>query len=166
MEISASIAVEIEDQNVHIKGSIANFSEFTEVSVVAAHPIDRMTTYAGSGLPFPCEDIAFDGTPNHVKLTAASFSCTFKYPNSYYDERSWQKVPPSIFVYGITRTGAVVKHATLLPDPLPLRTLNYRQGYFRGPQFYADKEYIIPLQSAEGTMRATKIYKSQYDAST
>jgi hypothetical protein len=160
-----SVSTDVQGQSVHIVGSVTNFGDYSSVTVMAANPIDRMTTYTGSGLPFPCQDMAFEGTPNIVELKQAAFNIVFKYPNSYYTYDNWTKVPPSIFVVlkPVDPSKPTLIHRHSIPDQLPLRTLNRRPGHYKGPGFLARKEYLVPMGGAEDVMRAMAMAKPRYD---
>lgn len=155
--------VEVSGHFLKISGAVNVPSQFTTMTMMAANPVDRMTSYSGSGLPFPCPDIAFENTPNTLEIDRnGSFSTVFTYPNSYYTNDQMQRVPPSIF-FILGRNGAdpvIVRFA--LDDVLPLRTLTHRPGR-TGPEFYAKKEDLIAPQTAEGVMRALKACKYKYD---
>jgi hypothetical protein len=55
-----------------------------------------MMSYTGSGLPFPNEEIAFEGSRNVYAIPKTGVVNTqFKKPNAYCTRT---KVPPSLFV--------------------------------------------------------------------
>ena len=88
--------VSVKDNKVIIHGTINK--SFSRAKLMAANPIDRMSNYSGSGLPFPCADIAFENTPNLKHITTSNFGATFEYPNSYYLPNGIDKVPPTIYL--------------------------------------------------------------------
>lgn len=151
----------------HLKGYVKQMAAATDVIISAPKPIDRMTNYTGSGLPFPCAQIAFENTPNMARLTdpSGSFELTFTYPNGYYTTDAFTKIEPSIFVTLYWKDASKEKTIVRLPlkDPLPLRTLSYRPGYYKGPEYYAAKSDIIGIRGAEATMRALTQAKIQHD---
>jgi hypothetical protein len=165
----ASFQVNVtEDMTLHVQGRVSNPSSFLRMELFAASPIDRMTSYAGSGLPFPCPGYAFDHTPNYVEIASeGAFHATFSYPNSYYTEDHLEKVKPSIFLKLTTRGNeAPITVRYELPEvsPLPLRSLTHRPGRAAGPAFYAAKEELMGIPpSAEATMRVFKRFKEEYD---
>jgi hypothetical protein len=136
----------IENEQLFITGKIPNPKDYIERTVFAAAPIDRMTNYAGSGLPFPCSDIAFEGTPNRYPVPESGIiQTTFKKPNSYYTANH-EKVPPTVFVRLVDKTGKPTFIKYPLEDKLPLRTLFYRQqGH--DPAFYQRRADILGVQS-------------------
>lgn len=139
-----------------IAGEIKNPSKFVKIIVTAAAPIDRMSNYTGSGLPWPCRQYAFDNTPNYHELTkgVAPFACVFDYPNSYYDQTAFNKLAPAIEIH-LYLPGSP-SHSPLiakidLPDPLPLKTLVHRPG--RSPAFYARQE-LMEITGQETYLRS------------
>lgn len=148
--------------SVRLTGSVRVPTAFTTMVVMAANPMNRMTSYAGSGLPFPCPNIAFQDTPNKVSIDkTGAFDVSFSYPNSYYTNDQRQRVEPSVFFILSGATEPVFVRIPL-QEPVPLRTLNHRPGR-TGPEFYARKDTLIAPQTAEGVMRTLKEYKAKYD---
>jgi len=140
------------DGDVRIVGKLNNTVSLENVRIFATRPIDRMTNYSGSGLPFPCADVAFENSPNNHTVDASGhFDVKFKYPNGYYMSDAREKVPPSIF-FSITEQ---MKPPYLIqfkiPDPLPMRTLGYRPMR-QGPMYYSAKQDLIPIAGAADTM--------------
>ena len=157
--------VSIADDKVQIAGNVINPAAFTRMIVIAPNPIDRRTSYAGSGLPFPCPNVAFDNTPNKAVVDqTGGFNVTFSYPNSYHSNDQFQRIEPSVFFILQKDQGQDPVFVRIpLDDVMPLRTLSYRPGFRAGPEFYARKEFLIPPMTAEGVMRTMKEYKAKYD---
>lgn len=164
--------VTIQDpQTLLVEGKITNPSSFQHMEVMAPHPIDRRTSYHGSGLPFPCPPFALENTPNRVTPgTDGKFVATFSYPNSYYTWDGFTKIKPSIFFTMVPTKGgeeaAVYVRFELPEDPtLFLRTLTHRPGRAEGPAFYAKKDTLLdPIpRTAEHVMRTLKQYKASHD---
>jgi hypothetical protein len=153
------------NEKLQIHGTVVNPSAYTRVIVIAPNPIDRMTTYAGSGLPMPCPNMAFDNTRNKAVVDASGgFNITFDYPSSYYTDDQLKRIPPSVFFIFQRQQGVDPTFIRIpLEDILPLRTLTYRPGFRAGPEFYAKKDTLIPPMTAEGVMRTMKTYKAKYD---
>ena len=105
------------DGMLFIEGTLKRDGE--RVLMYAANPIQRMTNYSGSALPYPSADVAFDRTPNEYTVDDTSFNTVFMYPNAYYMRDTL--VPPSIFF-----EHDKVLFTFPLPNPFPLRTLTYR----------------------------------------
>lgn len=146
-----------ESGSVQLRGRVANRGAYEHVEIIAPAPIDRMTNYSGSGLPFPCAAIAFENTPNRIDVGAnGAFEGTFAYPNSYYTEDAFRKVVSSVFAVMHPRNGAepiIVRMELPEQVPLTVRTLTHRPKRV-DPEFYRAKEDIIGVRGAEATMRA------------
>lgn len=162
-----------EDTKLRIRGRVMRPEEFKEMIIMAPSPIDRRTSYSGSGLPFPCPSVALDNTPNRAAIGYdGEFDTTFVYPNSYYTVDATTKVPPSIFFVLVPQSeGETLYIRFELPEnpTLFLRTLthrpNRRQPASTGTAFYANKEHLMdPIpSSAEKVMRMIKQLKSEKD---
>jgi hypothetical protein len=150
-----------EDKQLVVSGAIENMHQFESVEILAANPIDRMISYSGSGLPFPCANIAFEGTPNYKKINGSetgAFRLYFMYPNSYYTEDGLQRVPPSIFFImhylGGVKDPMYVRFELPIQDAIMnVRTLTYRNMPRKGPHIYNMKETEVGICGAEETMR-------------
>jgi len=151
--------------SVKLVGKFIRIEEFDQCEIFAANPIDRMSSYSGSGLPFPCSAIAFDSSPNrHIQTDpSGEFTVHFKYPNSYYLEDARTVIPPAVFFIMKSGNNDPVYVRFDLPqlDPLlNVRTLGYRKNHSQGPSYYSLKEQILGIpDSAEMTMRAYKNLK-------
>lgn len=155
-----------ENGQMHLKGKVRHPGKYNEMFVMAANPIDRMTNYSGSGLPFPCPSIAFENTPNYLKVAKDGIiECTFLYPNSYYTLETQLKVIPSIFVSLKQNEKDAEYYQIKLEDTLPLKTTTtYRPAFKSGPEFYAKKETIMGIPpSQEWILRNIGDYKATYE---
>ena len=138
-----------------ITGNIKNPAQFKYMLLTAPAPIDRMSNYSGSGLPFPSYEMAIEGSPNILEIDSNGvFSTVFEYPNSFYEynEMTYQKdkiISPIIFILGNGEDEISVRFE--LHDLNVLRTLVNRSGR-KSPEFYAAKDYIVPITTAENTM--------------
>ena len=153
---------------VEFQGRVKNPGSYKSMEIMAAHPIDRMTNYSGSGLPWPCPNFAFDNTPSRLQVSKdGSFQGKFRYPNSYYTYDAFEKIPPSLFALLYDNSGKtpiVVRIGLNEPDILKMRTLTYRNRN-AGPAFYAVKEQymgILPT-TAEEAMLTLKAFKPRYN---
>lgn len=161
--VQCSVTVD-EHRILTISGNVNNPLSYKFMRIFSASPMNNMTNYAGSGLPYPCPQFAFEGTPNSEVINAdGSFNVEFIYPNSYYTTDGLTKVPPAIFFTLVPKNGEEINVRFDLADELPLRTLTYRTNFRHGPQFYAAKEELIGIRSAEATMYYLKDYKSRYN---
>ena len=149
-----------------LRGSVKNIASFKEIIMIAPNPIDRMSNYSGSGLPFPNYEIAFENTPNIHKVDASGvFDVSFKYPNSFYMPDGINKIKPSI--YFVITDGASGANNSFriqyeLHDIVALRTLVNRSSR-KNPEFYAAKDYVLPIDTAENVMRAYARAKIEND---
>lgn len=145
-----------DDGSIYIKGTIN--TPFDSAKLIAANPIDRMSNYSGSALPFPCADIAFENTPNEKKISTPSYDAVFSYPNSYYMPNGIDKIPPTIY---LVVDGEIVE-SKVLPerDITMLRTLTYRQSASR-ERFHAYRHGALPIATQEHIMYAYKNMKIQ-----
>lgn len=138
-------------------------SPFNQAVLIAPAPADRITSYSGSLLPFPCSEVAFDRTPNQLKIqpSTPSFETEFIYPNSFYLPNGRDVVKPSIF---LVLDGKVVDVKELEPL-LNVRTLNYRYATSGMDKnlFYSYKDFAIPVGSADNVMRDYKRMKLSKD---
>ena len=164
--LSSKATIDLYKQTVRVEGMIANFAQYSGVDIIAANPPNRMTAYAGSGLPFPCSQIAFEGSPNTANVDGSgSFNVTFEYPNSYYVPTMETKIPPAVYFIFKPNNQSKSSFASRvdLYDDLPVRSLVHRPNHAKGPGFYTAKESLIGIRSAEDTMRMLAQYKGLYD---
>ena len=65
----------VENPNYLLTGTVPSSASMnTTVNFWAASPPDRMTTFAGSGLPFANPEMAFENTPNKGAVRAVDGS--------------------------------------------------------------------------------------------
>jgi len=142
----ASIAIS-DDGVVEIVGQVHAPEAYESVTLLAASPPTRGVSYAGSALPFPCPQIAFENTPNQMVVPqSGAFSAKMWMPNAYYSHDGIERVPPSIFLT-LRKKGASVPVFVRfeLPDRFPLRTLTHRKER-TGPDFYTRKADAIGVR--------------------
>ena len=146
-----------------INGSIKNSAMYSSVIIIAANPIDRMSNYSGSGLPFPNYEIAFENTQNIHKIDRTGiFDVSFKYPNSFYMLDGINKIKPSIYFIFTDINNKSFRIQYELHDILALRTLINRSSR-KSPEFYGAKDYILPIDTAEKVMYAYSRAKIEHD---
>jgi hypothetical protein len=143
----------VANNKIVLKGNVKNPPMYNKMLIIAPNPIDRMMNYSGSGLPFPCADIAFENTPNKILVDETGvFNVIFLYPNSFYLQNGRDKVISSVF-FSLTHTNNHTKHLQYeLPELNVLRTLVNRSTR-TGPEFYGAKDYLLPIATAENVMR-------------
>ena len=163
---SFSVAFNGDHSLLQITGSVKNNALYNSVVINAANPIDRMTNYSGSVLPFPNYEIAFENTPNIHKVdSSGTFNISFKYPNSFYMPDGINKIIPSIYFVITDGTNGANNSFRIqyeLHDIVALRTLVNRSAR-KNPEFYAAKDYILPIDTAENVMRAYARAKIEND---
>ena len=148
---------------VSIRGNVKNPQMYKNIVVMAPNPIDRMSNYSGSGLPFPNNEIAFQNTPNKIDITGSGIiEGTFLYPNSFYMHDGINKIVSSIFLQLFDKYDKVKHLHYELDDVNALRTLINRKSR-TNPEFYAAKDYILPIATAENVMRAYAAAKIEHD---
>lgn len=142
----ANIQIKKNNNRLLIKGFIKNPSNFKNKAIIAPNPIDTITSFSGKGLPFPCETIAFDNTPNFSIIPDNGIiDVIFLYPNSYYTPDGYTKIKSPIIIHL-----DAIKIIMELKDNCPLKTLRDR---VRGnPNYYGLKELILPIGTAEEVM--------------
>jgi hypothetical protein len=162
--VNWSITVTPENK-VAIRGQVINPGYYSSMEIYAAAPINRITSYSGSGLPFTCAAMAFEGSPNYAVIPSSGvIDVQFLYPNGFNSQDAFTKVPPSIFLKLVPSNGTEpVRVSHHLEDPLPLKTLGYRPNHAQGPLFYAYKYKVLPIETAEKTMINYSAAKVQYD---
>jgi hypothetical protein len=149
--------------SLRLTGSVKNNAMFNDIVIIAANPIDRMSNYSGSGLPFPNYEIAFENTPNiHKVEDSGIFDITFKYPNSFYMPDGINKIKPSVYFIFTDNNNNSFRIQYELHDLFALRTLVNRESR-KNPEFYGAKDYILPIDTAEKVMYAYSRAKIEND---
>lgn len=164
--ITCNIQLSRCNKYVNLNGKINSPENYSVMELIAPNPVIKMTSYSGTGLPYSCIDHALEGTKNKMYPTKDGiFSGVFTYPNSYYTADMKIEVKPSIFVQlvGLHESIKTIVLRIELPDPYPLRTLVHRPGFYKGPSYCHDKEYMLPITTAEKTMLYMSGAKIKYD---
>ena len=130
-----------------IKGNLKNPSAYTKKVIAAPNPPDKRSSYSGSGLPFPCQEIAFEKTKNYYEISnTGAIDIKFAFPNSYYNAEGTIKIC-SPFALILDDKNYIYE----TKDLNPLKTLRDR---VRGsPYFYSYKDFELPVADAEDTMK-------------
>lgn len=161
--VTLSISEDNTKSMIKIIGNLTNPALYSKRVVFAANPIDRMTTYTGSGLAFPNNDIAFENTPNYFEVDdSGAIETLFYKPNSYYSPDTFTRIVPSIFIKlvptNIKEEPIIIRFK--LEDPLPLKSRKDKSG---GPNYYAKKSEIIGVRGQHEIMQMIKDVKTQYN---
>jgi hypothetical protein len=148
---------EIPNNKIKISGIVKNPSLYKKMAITAPNPIDTITSFSGKGLPFPCEMIAFENTPNFKMIDGTGIiDVTFLYPNSYYTPDGYNKIKSPI-VISLDNKKIIIE----LKDKCPLKTIRDRT---RGnPSFYGVREFILPIGTAEEVMNNYAYAKVNYN---
>jgi len=105
------------------------------VRVYTARPLHRGYSYAGSAMPLPDFAAATEDTPNTLVVDASTpgdrRAARFAWPSTFYDSVK-SLVPPTVYAEA-EYPGGRVRHFVVrrLPNPYPLRTLEYRPEFPR-----------------------------------
>jgi len=140
-------------RKIKIKGIVNNRSYYKNVLLIAPNPASLSSSYSGTGLPFPCADIAFEESKNIYAIdTAGVIDTIFMYPNSYYTVANKTKIVSSLFFVFETHDNQKEFVRLELKDLYPLRTLVNRESR-TGPEFYEIKHQVLPVDTAEVIMK-------------
>jgi hypothetical protein len=140
-------------RKIKISGMIPNRNNYKNVLLIAPNPATKMSSYSGTGLPYPCADIAFESSENmYIIDESGVINTIFWYPNSYYTVANKKKIISSIFFIFETIDGNKEFVRFELKDLYPLRTLVNRDSR-TGPEFYDAKHHILPVDTAEVIMK-------------
>lgn len=144
---------------VYIQGRIDH--AFKNALLFAAEPIDRRSSYYGSGLPFPSTTAAFSTMTNTYKIETNDFQAILRYPNAFYMANGRDRIPPTVYL--IVDDKIVFEYK--LPDRLMLKSLNYRYRVHDIPReyFFGYKDAKLPVANAEEVMRTYAQYKTEFN---
>lgn len=118
----------------------------------AANPPTTGSSFSGSGLPYPNEDVAYENTSNqgNIEIYDINFSLKFIKPNSYYTNQGKELVKPHVnFMFTLgnkTPIGGIYKKE--IEDYIPYRTLSMVR---KDVMFY--KNFPLPVRSQEQILR-------------
>jgi hypothetical protein len=152
-----SCIINIDGIHVNIKGTLNNPSIYKKKIVIAPVSINKITSFSGSALPFPNEEIAFENTKNIFEIKEDGIiDVIFEYPNSYYSPDGLTKIKSPILLLFDDN-----KFIIELNDICPLKTLRDRKR--SDPSFYALKEILVPIGTAEEKMKNYSSAKIKYN---
>ena len=128
--------------NGHInhKGLFSTGKLFIKYSAANKPTYNR--SFAGSALPYPTEEIAFQNSSNidMVPVVDNKFSFNLVYPNSYYTNMGTEYVPPQVKIVLINSKNEEVSKPQIVPlgDGTPFRTLTWsdKRDWNKGSDFY------------------------------
>lgn len=152
-----SCSIKKNNEKLLIKGFVKNPFNYKKKFLIAPNPVDNITSFSGKCLPFPCETIAFDNTPNFKMIDdSGNFDVEFLYPNSYYSPDGYKKIKSPI-IFNLDDKKIIIE----LKDYNPLKTLTDRSR--SNPNFYGMREYLLPLGTAEQNMNNYSYAKIVYN---
>tara|TARA_B110001469_G_scaffold90838_1_gene86266 strand:+ start:1059 stop:1610 length:552 start_codon:yes stop_codon:yes gene_type:complete len=136
---SGNITKEI-NGDIVISGNVESETQNPDIIFWAAAPADHMTSFSGSGLPFPNPDVAFENTPNTGKVatTNGRFSFRIKYPNAYYATLGTGYIPPSVNIKICGENEPEKITSIKIDDGIPFRSLthikNHNVAFYNVPE--------------------------------
>jgi hypothetical protein len=156
---------------VTVVGTLTLFAGPQIVDWIAAAPVTRGISFAGSGQPYPNRYIAFEGTPNQGRFETQTgqFEITLKdLPAGYYSGLGAVYVPPTIEFYvtgeqkgkallSISDTAVPYRWIGGAPDTL-VPQANTESS--TGRAMYYDGRETIPLFENQEAMLRAKAYPS------
>lgn len=142
--VSFNVSFNRNDNTIDINGVIKNHSLYKKKIISAPNSSKSLSSYTGSFLPFPCETIAMENTPNYLEIDNDSFNVKFIYPNSFYKNDGYTKIKSPIIILLDD-----YKLIYELNDFCPLKTLASR---INKPEQYGLKEFILPIGNSEDIM--------------
>jgi len=117
----------------------------------AANPPDYLSSFSGSGLPFPNVSVAFENSPNKglVPYRHGRFEINLAFPNSYYSQCGNLLHPPQIF-FQIDSSPAI--HTIPVGKGIPYRSLTYPKER-TSCLFYEKQHVVLPNANQEFYLR-------------
>ncbi len=144
--------------DITVKGEIQNTVNGGIIHYEAPNPIDRLSSFSGSGLPFVNYQQAFDNTPNRGNIELSTnnyFSIDILMPNSYYVGLGTVLIPPSLFIKyhnGEKQVTVPIK----VNQAVPYRSLTYpislEHASRKNSLFYSGM-WDLPVRTQEQILR-------------
>ena len=124
-----------------------NSKNVTNVYYIAPNPPNYLTSFSGSGLPYPNIEIAYQNTPNKGNIIIdknGRFQIKLLFPNAYYTEfGNYYNTPYVNIYYTINNNKKLLK--IKLDEGIPYRSLTY--PYSRTSAMFYNKN--LPIRSQE-----------------
>lgn len=145
-------------EDITIKGQIEESVKGGLIQYKAANPMDKRSSFSGSGLPFANYYQAFENSPNkgEVELSLGNvFEIQLLMPNSYYVSLGTVLVCPTLFIE--YNNGEMKKIIPIkLNNPVPFRSLTYPISQYHASRqnatFYEGMK-DLPVRSQEQILR-------------
>lgn len=119
------------------------------VQYIAANKPTYSQSYAGSGMPYPNKEMAFQNTSNKgiVPLKGGAFTFNIEYPNSYYIHMGKTLVPPQVKICfcDINKVPISDIHIVQVGNGIPYRSLTWPQkrNWNKGSLFYCNNNLPV-----------------------
>jgi len=86
-----------QNRNITVRGT-CTVPNAVVVKYAAAAPADMRMSYTGSGLPYPNEEVAYEGSPNigDAPVVGNNFVFNIVNPNAYYKDNGATMVQPHV----------------------------------------------------------------------
>lgn len=150
------------DRTVEVTGTIKDNVKDGRIAFLAAAPIDRRSSFSGSGLPFTSPEQAFYNTPNSGTVELAlnnKFTIKISMPGSFYEKLGTVLVPPTLFLhYNDGQKNKTID--IILSNGVPFRTLTYHNKRINA-LFYEGNERL-PVVTQEQVLLNSE-YPTQSD---
>jgi hypothetical protein len=143
-----------------VKGKVDCHSLNPIVNFIAPNPPTYLTSFSGSGLPYPNAEVAYENTPNKgmVRAPGGFFEFRLRYPNAYYVGLGTVYVEPCVHIRVCEEDGSKSDLKTIiLGKGIPYRSLTYpptskNVAPRSSPLFYAGMEGL-PVRTSEQITR-------------
>lgn len=144
---------ENDKHDIVVSGMIHDTIKDNVVHFIAANPIDRRTSFNGSGFPYANSEQAFEGTPNKgfIQSSLGSFKIPLLFPNSFYTDLGNSLIPPCLFLKWTSFGGEERQVTIKLGEPVPYRFLSYPMEYTmaRNDATFYHAHHNLPVRTQE-----------------
>jgi hypothetical protein len=136
-----------------VQGTINGMNSYETVIFWAANPPDYLTSFTGSGLPFPDHVVAYQNTPNKgsVRIVGHRFEFNLHFPNSYYAGLGTVHQKPHVNLQFVRGKHVSPVLRVEIGNGVPFRTLTYDQN--RKSVFFYHTKDALPLRNQEQILR-------------
>lgn len=138
-----------------VKGMIRTQSSDAKLLFWAANPATRGYSSAGSGLPYPSAEMAFEDTPNRgvVHINSGYFEFRVHFPNAFYVGLGSRYVEPCVFVKVCESGRETPIQSILLGNGIPFRSLDHpKERREKNVMFYHGRD-ALPNRTQEQILR-------------
>lgn len=142
-----------------VRGYEKNIDSKSTIIYWAANPPTYNGSYAGSALPFPNAEIAYQNTINKgtVKTIGGHYEFKIRFPNAYYVNMGTDYIEPCVHIK-ICQTHGENKIKTIkLGNSIPFRLISYPNGekgtIARNSNAFYDGRDNLPIRTQEQILR-------------